>query len=95
MKTQKLQFALTSLHNLQKRKNQKLIKKPKKQKKPCPIVIMKANRKILTQISKSTKFFTYYIVFINNSNDSRYTSCLFKKKKENKKRNKKKKAEKG
>ena len=32
MKTQKLQFALTSLHNLQKRKNQKLIKKNEKTK---------------------------------------------------------------
>ena len=74
MKRQKLQFVLTSLHNLQK----KLKTNEKKQKKNCPTVIIKANRKILTQISKCTKFFSYYIVFIINSNDSRYTPFLKK-----------------
>ena len=49
------------------------------------MVTIKANRKIPTQISKSTKFFTYYIVFINNSNDSRYTPTFFKKEQKEKK----------
>ena len=65
-------------------RNQKLIKK-------CPTVIIKANRKMLTKIFKSIEFFTYYILFIYNSNDSRYTSFLKKgrKKERNKKRKQK------
>ena len=69
IRTQKLQFALTSLCDSQK-KIQKLMKKK------SLTVILKPNRKILTQIIKSTNFFTYYILFINNSTDSRYASFL-------------------
>ena len=80
MTTQFLQFALTSLYDSQK--------KSKTKKKKCPTVITKANRKIPTQIFKSTKLFTYYVLSINNSNDSRYKSSFLKRKK--RERNKKK-----
>ena len=43
MKTQKLQFALTSLQNLQKKKKKKLIIIIKKKKRPT--VTIKANKK--------------------------------------------------
>ena len=68
MKTQKLQFVLTSLYDSQKDK--KLIKK-------CPTLITKLNRKIQTLISKSTKV-SYLLLFINNSDNSRLTSCFRK-----------------
>ena len=49
MKTQKLQFSLTSLQNFPEKTKQKLIKtKNKKNKKTRPTVIIKANRKTLT-----------------------------------------------
>ena len=46
MKTQKLQFALASLHNLQKKKKTKQ-KKAKQIIKKCPTVIIKANKNML------------------------------------------------
>ena len=56
-----------------------------KKKKKHPTVIIKANKKILMQISNSLNFLLiFYIVFINHSNGSRYTSFLKRKKKEEK-----------
>ena len=52
-------------------------KKKKTNKKKRPTLITKANRKMLTLKFKSTKFFTDYILFINNLNDSRYKSSFF------------------
>ena len=57
-------------------------------------MITRANRKIKTQIFKSTKFFNCYIILINTSNDSRCTSFLKRRKKKKKARNKKKRMEK-
>ena len=64
-------------------KNQKLIIVIIKK----PTMIIKANRKIKTQIFKSTKFFNRYIILINTSNDSRCTSFLKRRKKKKKARN--------
>ena len=47
MKTQKLQFALASLHNLQKKKKKTKQKKAKQIIKKCPTVIIKANKNML------------------------------------------------
>ena len=71
MKTQKLKIALIGLCDSQK--------KSKTNKKGLAVII-KANRKILSQIFKSTKLF-YLLLFINNSNNSRHKSSFLKKNK--------------
>ena len=55
--------ALTSLYSMIHKKKKKR-KKEKKRKKQRPTGIIKANRKILTRILKSLKFFTYSFLSI-------------------------------
>ena len=52
MKTQKLQFALTSLHDLKKKKTTTNNNNNKKR----PTVVIKANKKMLMQISNPLNF---------------------------------------